>query len=260
MPEPVFATPTRYRLCVLLPLFMAMPAIAQEAAVDPQADAVLRAMSDYMAGQRAFGLVADASTEVLLQDGRKVQLTATSRLTMDRDRGLRVERQGALGSSVAVYDGNVVSIHSEREGVYLSLPAPGGMDAALDEVRAAIGSEVVGGADLLYADVYGGLMLNVVSGDYMGKAWVAGVLTDHLSYRADDIDWQLWVRSDGDPVPVRYVVTSKWMTAAPQFTVQIAEFAPIADVPGDTFAFAAPAGARLITLDELPEFDLLAEE
>lgn len=217
-------------------------------------------MSDYMAAQRSFSLTADSSTDVLLRDGRKVELTATSQMVVDRENGLRVDRQGPLGDTLFVFDGSDVSILSEREGIYLSLPAEGGIDSAIDEVRATLGTEVAGGADLLYANPYDGLMLNVMSGYYMGQAIVNGVLTDHLSYRAEDIDWQLWVQSGDVPVPVRYVITSKWMTAAPQFAVDIFDFTVLTEVAGDTFAFTPPAGVREITPDQLPEFDLLAEE
>jgi hypothetical protein len=197
---------------------------------------------------------------MLLQDGRKIQLTGTSEMTVDREKGLHVERQGPNGTTVLVYDGKAVSIFGERDGVYLSLPAEGGIDAALDEVRAVLGTELAGGADLLYSNAYNGLMLNVQSGHYMGKAWVGGVLADHLSYRASDVDWQLWVRSGDTPVPVKYVITSKWVTAAPQFTVQIADFTALTETADDAFTFVPPEGAKQITPDQLPEFDLLAEE
>lgn len=245
---------------VAIPVLVALPVLAEEAVIDPQADVVLRAMSDYMAGLNKFSLTADSSTEILMRDGRKIQLTATSALTVDREKGVRVERQGPSGNTHLVFDGAKVSILSERDGVYLSLPVEGGIDNALDEVRSALGTEVVGGADLLYANAFDGLMLNVESGHYMGKAWVGGVLTDHLSYRAEDVDWQLWVRSGEEPAPVKYVVTTKWMTAAPQFTVQISDFEPLTDVAADAFVFAPPAEFTEITLDQLPEFDLLAEE
>jgi hypothetical protein len=94
----------------------------------------------------------------------------------------------------------------------------------------------------------------------MGKAWVGGVLTDHLSYRAQDIDWQLWVQSGEAPVPVKYVITSKWVTAAPQFSVRISDFTSLTETAGDAFVFSAPDGAKLITPDQLPEYDFLAEE
>ncbi|MBN2629919.1 MAG: DUF2092 domain-containing protein [Rhodobacteraceae bacterium] len=258
------ATPERSSLRLFLPAvvsaLLAFPALAQDAQIDAQADAVLRAMSDYLAGQRAFSISADASTEMLLQDGRKIQLTGTSEITVDRETGLHVERQGPNGKTVLVYDGKAVSIFSEREGVYISVPAEGGIDVALDEARAVLGTELTGGADLLYSNAYDGLMLNVQSGHYMGKAWVGGVLADHLSYRADDIDWQLWVASGDAPVPVKYVITSKWVTAAPQFSVQLSDFTLLTETAADAFTFAPPAGAKQITPDQLPEFDLLAEE
>ncbi|SEM44433.1 hypothetical protein SAMN04488103_101173 [Gemmobacter aquatilis] len=245
---------------VILPVFLAAPGWAAESDIDPKADAVLHAMSDYMSSQRMFSLSAESSTEILMSDGRKIQLTAASEMVVDREKGIRVDRKGPVGGTYLVFDGSKVSIASEREGVYLSLPAEGGIDGALDEVRTALGTEVAGGADLLYTKPYDGLMLNVQSGHYMGKAWVGGVLTDHLSYRAEDIDWQLWVRSGEEPVPVKYVITSKWVTAAPQFSVDISEFTPLTETAAETFVFTAPAGAREITPDQLPEFDLLAEE
>lgn len=247
-------------LAVVAPVCLAVPGWAEDANIDPEADAILHAMSDYMGGQRSFSLVADASTEMLLQDGRKIQLTASSRLMIDREKGLRVDRQGALGNTVLVFDRKEASIASEREGIYLVIPAEGDIDTVLDEVRSTPGTEAVGGADLLYKNAYDGLMLNVESGDYMGKAWVGGVLTDHLSYRAKDIDWQLWVRSGDEPVPVKYVITSKWVTAAPQFSVQVSDFTLLTEVPADTFVFTPPEGAKQITKDQLPEFDFLAEE
>lgn len=244
----------------VIPVLLAFPVQAQDSQIDPQADAVLRAMSDYLGGQRAFSLSADASTEMLLQDGRKIQLTGTSQMTLDRDKGLHVERQGPNGTTILIHDGKFVSIFSEREGAYVSIPAEGSIDVALDEVRAKLGTELAGGADLLYSNPYDGLLLNVQSGHYMGKAWVGGVLTDHLFYRAEDIDWQLWVRSGDAPVPVKYVITSKWVTAAPQFSVQISDFTILTETAPDAFVFTPPTGARLITPDQLPEFDLLAEE
>lgn len=245
---------------VVLPVFLATTAWSEEAVIDPQADVVLHAMSDYLGGQRAFSFSVDSSTDVLLRDGRKVELTATSHMIVDREKGMRVERQGAMGTTLFVFDGKTVSISSEREGVFLSLPAEGGIDVALDEVRSTLGTEVAGGADLLYSNAYDGLMLNVQSGHYMGKAWVSGVLTDHLSYRADDIDWQLWVRSGDEPVPVKYVITSKWVAAAPQFTAQISDFKHLTEAAKEDFSFTPAVGAREIKPDQLPDFDLLAEE
>lgn len=250
------------RIISALPLILALCAAAPATAadIDPEAETVLRAMSDYLAEQRTFRLVADASTEILLEDGRKIQLTATSHTLVDRDKGIKVDRQGPAGVTQLVFDGSTVSIFSEREGVYLAIPATGGIDGALDEVRAVLGTEAAGGADLLYSNPYDGLMFEAQSGEYLGKAWVNGVLADHLSYRASEVDWQIWVRSGDQPIPVKYVITSKWMAAAPEFSLSVSGFESAIETKSEDFTFVPPEGAREITADQLPEIDLLTEE
>lgn len=136
----------------------------------------------------------------------------------------------------------------------MTIEVEGDNDAALDEVRASFGIEAAGGADLLYANPYDGLLYEVESGSYLGETLVGGVKAHHLAYRAAEIDWQLWVRAEGPPLPLRYVITSKWMTGAPQFTVQVREWDTEATVSAADVTFAAPAGARAL---DVIEFDAL---
>lgn len=253
-----FTSTKRTAARVALLIAFGLPASAAE--IDPRADEILRAMSNYMAGQTRFSLVADTSLEFLMTDGRKIQMTATSSMLVDRERGVNIARKGAVGDLRLVYDGKTVFLANDQEAIHLSFPVSGGIDAVLDELRSVLGSEAVGGADLLYANPYEGLMIDAQSGEYLGQAWVGGVLTDHLSYRTADIDWQLWVEADDTPAPVKYVITSKWMTGAPQFSVQLSDFvAPADSVPAD-FLFVPLPGSREITVEELPGIDFLAEE
>jgi hypothetical protein len=221
---------------------------------------VLRAMSDYLGGLTSFRVASEASTEVLLQDGRKIQLTATGYVLLDREKGFQAERQGPAGATRLYYDGAQVSVVSEKHKAFIKIPATGGVDVAFDEVRAVFGSEAFGGADLLYPDAYEGLMFDVESGDYLGDAWVGGQLTHHLSYRAADIDWQLWVRKGDEPVPVKYVITSKWMTAAPQFSAQFSDFEAAVETTAADFIFVPQSDAKEVTIDDLAGLDLLTEE
>lgn len=237
--------------------FTASPGLAQE--IDARADEVLRAMSDYLAGLQTFSVTADASTEMLMRDGAKAQLTATGELLIDRGTGFRFRRSGPAGQTTIVFDGVTVGIANEALGVHLVIPAEGTIDRAIDEVRSVLGAEVTGGADLLYANPYEGLMLEVERGTYMGEVTVGGVHAHHLLYRAADIDWQLWIRSEGDPVPVKYVITSKWVTAAPSFSVQFHDFTPgVATAPGD-FAFTPPEGSTEIDPATVQALEIMGE-
>ena len=259
----ILTSPTTYqtrRGMLALALVVAGTNPAASADVAPEADAVLRAMSEYLSGLTSFRVASEASTEILLRDGRKIQLTATGYVRLDRELGFKAERQGPVCATRLFYDGAHISIFSEKYQSFIKIPADGGIGAALDEVRAVFGSEAVGGADLLYPNAYEGLMFDVESGDHLGDAWVGGELTHHLSYRAVDIDWQLWVLKGDKPIPVKYVITSKWMTAAPQFSAQFSQFEATVETTAADFEFVPEADANEITIDDLAGLDLLTEE
>ena len=231
---------------VLSVLFMAAMPIKLFAEVDAEADRILRDMSNYMASMETFKIDADASTDVIFQDGRKIQLTGYGTALVDRDGGLRFERQSAVGKSVLTYNGTVLSLFNEALNSWAEFPVEGGIDEAIDELRTVLGAEVIGGADLLYSDPYPGLMLEVESGEYLGETIVGGERAHHLSFRAAEVDWQLWIAVGEDPVPVKYVITSKWLTGAPQFMVQFSGFDSGISIAPDTFDFEAPEGSRRI--------------
>lgn len=216
---------------------------APAAEIDPDAETVLRGMCAALAEQAAFTVVSDASTEVILRDGRKVQLAASGTATVDRARGYRFDRKGPFGATAAAYDGQMLTIWAEALDGYAAVPAPGGLDAGLDALLDVFGSEAAGGADLLYADPCANLMNDVESGEHLGETFVGGQRVDHLSYRAADIDWQLWVSAEAPHLPVRYVITSKWLAGAPQFSAQFSDWGPAEQTD---FSFTPPEGARAL--------------
>jgi hypothetical protein len=61
-----------------------------------------------------------------------------------------------------------------------------------------------------------------------------------------NVDYQIWIQDGPQPVPLRYVVTSKEMRGRPQFTIELRNWQPNAEVPDSSFAFTPPAGARKV--------------
>ncbi len=196
----------------------------------------------------AFTVTSDAVTEIILTDGRKVHLVATTSGTVDRAAGFRLRRQGPFGATETVHDGTTLTVWSEALGGYAAVPSPGGVDEGLDTLLALFGEDAAGGADLLYADPCGTLMNGVEEGAYMGLTTVAGQTAHHLFYRAADHDWQIWVLDGDRALPVRYVITAKWVMGAPQFTAQFHGWS--VGTTGD-FAFVPPEGARAVDPAEL---------
>ena len=63
------------------------------------------------------------------------------------------------------------------------------------------------------------------------------------------VDWQLWVRTGGEPLPMKYVITSKWVTGAPQYSARFRDWNTKPEIGADRFVFTPPEGVK--KLDQL---------
>jgi hypothetical protein len=257
---------SRRRVFQRIPIALVVVALAcaappvRAAEIDPDADAILRQMSDHLAGLKAFSVTTDVSTELILRNGQKIQLTASGAALFDRERGFSFMRKGRISDLELTFDGRRMTLYLGELNEYRTIEVEGGNDAALDEVRAAFGIEASGGIDLLYSNPYEGLLYGVESGAYYGESWIGGVKAHHLAYRAADIDWQLWVSAEGEPLPVKYVITSKWMTGAPQFSVQLHDWNSSVSVSEADVTFVPPDGAREFEASPVDELGIAGTE
>ncbi len=214
-------------------------------AVDPQAAAILQRMGNYLASLRSFAVRGDSMTEVVANDGHKLQILASSAVYVDRPNKLRSERHGPMADLTFYYDGHTIALYDQRRDVYASTPAPRNMDHMIDYAREQLGIEAPG-ADLLYTDVYQGLMDGVRSGEYIGEEEVEGRVCHHLAFRDDDVDWQIWVEAGDRPVPRRYVIVTKDVQSQPEYSVDLHDWNTDAKFPSGFFDFQPPPGAQRI--------------
>jgi hypothetical protein len=154
-----------------------------------------------------------------------------------------MSRQGGIANVEVVFDGKSLTLHSKTRNVYLQRESPGTIDDALRTLSSEIGIDVSAG-DFFYADPYSGLLTGVVSGAYLGWGYVNGVQCHHLAFRADRVDWQLWVQTGDTPLPMKYVITSKWLTGAPQYTARFHNWNTKPKIDASQFEFKAPKGAQ----------------
>lgn len=76
-----------------------------------------------------------------------------------------------------------------------------------------------------------------------------------MAFRDLDVDWQIWIEVGARPIPRKYVVTSKGVGAAPQYTLRIKDWNTDVAISGDAFAFTPPQGANKVALGDLVNFD-----
>lgn len=217
----------------------------EEGVIDPRADEALRRMNNYLAGLRSFRVESTTVDEMVSTDGQKIQAVQESKITIVRPNRMKVERVGPNGRAMFIYDGSLFGLYNADKNVVAMAAAPPTIDAAIDEARERLQIDAPGG-DLLVQNPYGALTEDLQVGRYIGLEPIAGVMAHHIAGTSKNVDWQLWIQDGPQPVPLRYVITSKDMPGQPQFTTSLRNWQTNVTVSDDTFKFAPPAGARHI--------------
>jgi hypothetical protein len=219
---------------------------------------VLKAMTDYTAAQKSISATFDSDIEVVTPELEKVQFTSSGKLQLTRPDKLRISRTGGYADVQLVYDGKTVSIYGNNAKAYVQTDLAGTIDQLVDLIQAKSGAAMPG-TDLLLSNAYDELMSNVILARHIGQGVIDGVECEHLAFRGSDTDWQIWIESGARPVPRKYVITSKTLAGAPQYTLRIKDWKTDAVADADAFVFKPPADATKVDLDSvvMVEFDEL---
>lgn len=223
-----------------------------------EADAkrLLKAMSDYMAAQKAISFNYDTILEYVTTDGQKLALASSGSVTRMGSDKLRVTRTGGFADIEILFDGKTLTLLGRTENLYAQIEAPGTVDRPIDTLRVKHGRPLPG-ADLLQSNVYDNLMSGVIDVKDLGSGVINGIECDHLAFRTPDLDWQIWIAQGATPFPCRYVITTKTVAMAPQYAVTLRDWRVGAAVGAQEFNFKNTTGAKQIDLAALPSLDEL---
>lgn len=226
---------------------------APAAAQGDGAGKILKAMSDYLAGQKSISLTFDSDVEVLTENFQKIQFTSSGQVQLGRPNMVRATRNGGYTDVELTFDGKTVTVLGKHINAYAQADVSGSVDGLIHRLRDEF-SIAIPGADLLLGDVFGALTVDPVEGAHIGQGVIDGVECEHLAFRGEETDWQIWVEIGPRPIPRKYVITSKGTTGAPQYTIRIKDFKTDA-LADDAFAFKSPSGAKKVELSALDDVD-----
>jgi len=178
-------------------------------------------MSDYVASQKAMSVTYDSDIEVITSNLQKIQFTSSGQVQLSRPDKLRATRTGGyrdVENCVRWQDA-----YPEQQGCqdYAQIEAEGTADQLIDVLREKHG--VVPPARLLLPNVFDVDDGRRVEGAVIGKGVIDGIECDHLAFRNTDTDWQIWTNPAPSRFPRKYVITSKGIAEAPQYTLRIKE-------------------------------------
>lgn len=216
------------------------------------AEKILKAMSDYVASQKTLSLTFDSDIEVITPSLQKIQFTSTGQVQLSRPDKLHATRTGGYADVEIVFDGKTLTMNNKDANGFAQIDSPGSVDQVLDQLREEHGLTAPG-ADLLLSDVYDVMMADVIESAQIGKGVIDGVECDHLAFRNEDTDWQIWIEAGARPIPHKYVITSKAVAGAPQYTLRIKEWRT--EISADAFAFKPAQDAKKIAMGDLTDID-----
>ena len=214
-------------------------------AIDAKADKVLRQMSDYLNTLEQFSIHLENSVDTLLETGQKIQLGRSVDVSIKRPNRLRADINGDIFNQQLFYDGKSVTLYGKKVNYYATAKAPENIESTLDYAEQSFGL-VAPAADLIYRNSYDILIEDVQSGGYAGLSTVFGVECHHLAFRGKETDWQIWIENSETPLPRKFVITSKWLAGAPQFTALLTGWNVSAQLKESLFTFLAPDKAEKI--------------
>jgi len=219
---------------------------------ETQAKSLLKAMSDYLAGQKAISFDYDSNLEIVSTQQQKIGLASSGTLTLNRPDKLHATRSGGFANVEMVFDGKTLTLLGKN--AYAQVEAPGKIDQLVDVLRDKF-HRPVPAADLLMSDPYKELMPLVTDVKDLGSGVIHGMECDHLAFRTKEVDWQIWIAQGARPYPCRYVITSKKVTGWPQYTLDITAWKAGTEVASDGFKLEFPADAKKLTADQVPDLN-----
>jgi hypothetical protein len=224
--------------------------VAKEADIDPQALDALKRMSDFYGSLSEFGLHEEITREQVINGDLKVQKNSTAEVLARRPDHLKAVVVADDDKSHAFYfDGKTFTLYMPAKNYFAQADLPGTTIAALDTVESRYGVEFPT-PDFLHMASGEDFTHGLSAAGFVGKSHVGDTECDHYAYRSADVDYQVWI-ANGQPLPLKLVVTSKKIPAAPEYTaVMTWDLKPKID--DASFVFSPPQGATKIPFGSPP--------
>ena len=207
---------------------------------------LVQQMSARLAAATAVTVTTSEVRDVVRASGQKEPMSQTGVYTMRRPDRFYAKNTGGRGLE-AWYNGKTITIASHPEKVFAQAPMPETIDRTLDALSERYDMALPMG-DLFYGSAAKALLSDTTTGGYVGTENVGNTPCVHLAFKDVGVDWELWLPSQGEPLPQRLRVVQKKRTGQPVVDVTFTawDFAP--SISDETFVPKVPAEYEGIAL------------
>lgn len=227
-------------ITVIAGLTISANVLAQE----PDAKELLAQMSAEIAKLDSFVLSGDAYADARLGEGQIIEHSYDATMSVRKPSELRLTNRNAEFTGEIFFADGIVTVFNTGRNFYAKKPVPDGFENAVNFALNDLGIK----APLLevvtqnFADLASDDGVEV---EYLGTSLFRGEVHDHIAVRGPEVDMQLWIATDGRPLPRKMALSYKWEVGAPRF-VAFLEWDTSPKFSSDSFKFAPPDGAAEI--------------
>ncbi len=229
------------------------PVSPQAAATHPDADLLepralqlLKAAWEWLGAQESLGAHAEIQYDEVTEDETRVRVSGRVDLLVRRPDRFKVFFDGDRGAKTFQYDGKSFVLSDLRSRTWAAVPVPGPNDVAVDTIVGKLGVVIPLSDFLVTSAAYEADELRGAT--VVGLSRVAGRRCYQVLGLLDDLDFQLWIEADGNPIIRKMVLTHRAAPGQPQFEAVFAEWYPAPKLSDYVFAFIPDESSRKVEL------------
>ena len=215
---------------------------------DRQAKDILQNMARTLAGAEQFSVTLHSTYDAPQENGQMVEFGVRRNIQVKRPDRLRVDKQRSDGDRLTlVFDGKQMIVHNVTENVYATAEKAGSVD---DTVKYLVGKlKIPLPLARMFRTTLPAEMEQLVEEiDYVELNMLTDVPTDHLAVRTRDVDFQIWIARDKEPLPRRIVITYKNFKGDPQFRADFSNWDLSAKGVKGPFTYSVPKDAEQVPM------------
>ena len=224
----------------------AAPAQPAANAVDPASIQALKDMGTYLQTLKRFRVTTELTGERVLMDGQKLQHAATADMDVERPNKLRVLMHSSRSNRELFFNGKTVTLYTPVQKYYSTVEFADTIGALMSRLEEKYGVQLPL-SDLFVWGTPAAPLDEIESAMNAGQDFIGDDLCDHYAFRQSQIDWQVWIKAGGKPLPRKIVVTYRGDEARPQ-SVSIIDWNLKPAFKEAVFTFVPPKGAKKIDI------------
>lgn len=226
----------------------AAAATRAQMALDPEAVAIVRKMSDRFRRARTITFLGRTIMELPVADGTLATFFNEATVAVRRPDGLVAKRSGDLPAFQFAYDGKTMTAFAPDSRRWGTTAAPPTLDAMIFAASEK-GNLSFPFDELLVADPFEAITKGATRVSGLGPTIMAGKRHDHVLVVSPGVQLELWI--DGSTsLPARVTVVYTDDPLRPHLTAEYREWRLDPKLPASTFTLGKPAGVQEVEFRE----------